>query len=255
MESTTGIISVFWIGTFVMLFLVLGLLFMATFYQRHFAIMKQKEAELLLKIALESEKKERRRIANDLHDSVQSDISAIRNYFVLLSKKVTEQPVQELLEVIKIVIDQTAENTRLISYKLMPPLLETAGFCAAVTDHFERLSESTGKKFSLQADLPQLIIPSDIAYELFRIVQELSQNMLKYGVISECKLFMYETENFLGIEIVDDGISFDFKTSYSQSKGSGLYNIKSRLTSINAELIQREVIEGNHFVITVNKKV
>ena len=58
MESTTGLISVFWIGTFGMLFLVFGLLFMAAFYQRHFAKMKQREAENLLRTTLESEKKE-----------------------------------------------------------------------------------------------------------------------------------------------------------------------------------------------------
>jgi signal transduction histidine kinase len=255
MESSTGIISVFWFGTVVMLILVFGLLFMATFYQRHFAKMKQKEAELLLKTALESEKKERQRIAKDLHDSVQGDISAIRNYCALLSKKVTDLPAKELVEIIKGALKQTAENTRLISYKLMPPLLETAGFCATVLDHFEKLSQSTGKLFSIKADLSELAIPVEQAYELFRVVQEFTQNMLKYGSISECKLFLYETEMGISIEIVDDGIPFDFKKSFAQSKGSGLSNIKSRLTSIDAQLIQRELVGRNHFLITLNKKI
>jgi signal transduction histidine kinase len=253
MESTTGIISVFWIGTFVILFLVFGFLFMVVFYQRQFAKIRQKEAEVLLKTALSSEKMERQRIAKDLHDSVQGDINAIRNYVALLSKKLTEQPEKDLLEVIRSALQQTAENTRLISYKLMPPLLETNGFCAAVLDHFNRLSTATGKKFSIQADMPRLVIPSDQAYELFRIVQEFTQNMLKYGAIAECKLFMYETEKGLSIELVDDGVPFNFKTSYLESNGSGLYNIKSRLRSIGAAFQQREVVEGNHFVITLNK--
>lgn len=255
MESSTGIISGFWIGTFVMLFLVFGLLFMAVFYQKQFAKMRQKETELLLKTALQSEKMERQRIAKDLHDSVQGDIGAVRNYVALLAKNITELPALDLLNVIKDALGQTAENTRLISYKLMPPLLETAGFSAAVRDHFERLSASTGKKFSMQCDIPKLSIPSDQAYELFRIVQEFTQNMLKYGSITECKLFIYETEDGISLELVDDGNFFDFKASYSQSKGSGLSNITSRLTSIDADLMQREVLEGNHFVITINKRL
>jgi signal transduction histidine kinase len=84
MEGASEIKTVFWIGTFVMLFLAFGLLAMVLFYQRHFAKMKQKETELLLKTALESEKQERQRIAKDLHDSVQGDLNAIRNYFLLL---------------------------------------------------------------------------------------------------------------------------------------------------------------------------
>lgn len=253
MESTSGIISVFWIGTFVMLFLVLGLLFMAVFYQRQFAKMRQKEAELLLKTALSSEKKERQRIAKDLHDSVQGDIGAIRNYVTILSKQLTDVPAKKLLEVIKDALAQTAANTRLISYKLMPPLLETSGFGAAVLDHFERLCETTGKKFSLQSDLPHLHVPTDKAYELFRIIQEFTQNMIKYGAITECKLFIYETENLINLELVDDGVFFDFKARFIESKGSGLHNIKSRLASIEAELTQREVLDGNHFIITLNK--
>ena len=47
MESSTDLVSALWIGTFVMLLLVFGLLFMAVFYQRQFAKMRQKEAELL----------------------------------------------------------------------------------------------------------------------------------------------------------------------------------------------------------------
>ena len=89
MEGKNDINSIFWIGTFIMLFLAFGLLYMAAFYQRHFAKMRQKETEALLKTALESEKNERQRIAKDLHDSVQGDLSAVRNYVALLSKKTT----------------------------------------------------------------------------------------------------------------------------------------------------------------------
>lgn len=254
MESSSEINVVFWTGTFVMLFLAFGLLFMVLFYQRHFAKMKQKETELLLKTALESEKKERQRIAKDLHDSVQSDLSAIRNYFLLLSRKITDNEHQSLLEETKLALEQTIENTRLISYKLMPPLLENGGFIMAVKDYFETLSKSTVKNFILQQHLEDFVVSTAIGYELFRVVQEFTSNMLKYGSITECKLDIYETAEQLCIEIVDDGVSFDFKYSYSQSKGSGLQNIQSRLSSIGARLEQREVAEGNHFIIYLPKK-
>lgn len=255
MENTIEIRSIFWIGTFVMLCLALGLIFLVMFYMRHYAKMKQNEAELLLKTALESEKKERQRIAKDLHDSVQGDISAVRNYLALLSRTTSDLSAKPLIETINTTLKQTAENTRLISYKLMPPLLENSGFCAAVLDYFEQLTQTTGKLFSIQDDLNEWVLPVDPAYELFRIVQEFSQNMLKYGFITECKLFLYETESGISVEIVDDGIPFDFKKNFEQSKGLGLSNIKSRLTSIDAQLIQREVVDGNHFIITLNKKI
>jgi len=229
-------------------------LFMAVFYQRHYAKMKQKEAELLLKSALETEKKERQRFAKDLHDSVQGDLGAVRNYFTLLSKKITQNETQHLIIDIREAIDQTIENARLISYNLMPPLLESSGLSVAVREYLENLTKSTGKNFSIQTDVQNLVIPNEISYELFRIIQEFTSNMLKYGSITECKLFLYETQELIHLEIVDDGKAFDFKVSFSQSKGAGLYNIQSRLTSIDATLTQRDVIEGNHFVISIPKK-
>lgn len=254
MEGSSELKLVFWIGTFVMLFLAFGLIFMVLFYQRHFAKIRQKETELLLKTSLESEKKERQRIAKDLHDSVQGDLNAIRNYFLLLSKKVYDDENRELLEETKNALEQTIENTRLISFKLIPPLLETRGLAVAVEDYFETLSKSSDKKFIFQQNLSELFVPIEIGYELFRVVQEFTSNMLKYGNISECKLTLDETNNGVVLEIIDDGVAFDFKSCYAQSKGSGLYNIQSRLNSINSKLVQREVNSGNHFIIYLPQK-
>jgi signal transduction histidine kinase len=55
--------------------------------------------------------------------------------------------------------------------------------------------------------------------------------------------------NSIYIELVDDGLPFDFMSSYVISNGSGLQNIQSRLKSIHAKLEQRKAVNGNHFVI------
>jgi len=249
MESENELKSIFFIGTFLMLFLAFGLLFMVLFYQRHLAKIKKKEAELLLKTALKSEKKERKRIAKDLHDAIQSDLNAIRNYVLLFSKKNTHTDAPELLEAIQISLAQTIENTRLISYQLMPPLLETAGFNLALRDYFEQLSASSGKRFELDMNLADTLVSDAVSYELFRVVQELTSNMLKYGAITTCIARLTDTPRGACLELIDDGLSFDFKTAYKQTKGAGLQNIQSRLKSIAAELEQETIATGNHFKI------
>ena len=57
MESENELNSIIFIGTFLMLFLAFGLLFMVLFYQRHLAKIKKRETELLLKTALKVRKK------------------------------------------------------------------------------------------------------------------------------------------------------------------------------------------------------
>lgn len=249
MESPSEVKMLFWLGTLMMLSLAFGLLSLVMFYQKQFLKSKQLESERLLKAILDSEKKERQRIAQDLHDGVQSDLRAISNYFLLLSRKIQEEQLQGLLKETRNALEETIENTKLISHKLVPPLLETRGLIVALHDYFERLSKSSGAVFSLQVHLKEFQVPTTDEYELFRVLQEFTTNMLKYGSISECKLFFYEINNSICIELVDDGVPFDFMSSYIASNGSGLRNIQSRLKGIHATLEQRKVVSGNHFVI------
>ena len=215
--------------------------------------MKRKEAELLLKASLDSEKLERQRIAADLHDGVSGDLNAIRNYLSILQKNEKDLDKQELFAEIKESVEAALENTRQVSYKLMPPLIELAGFTVTLQDYFERLSKNSDLIFDVicKEDSPEF--SSEISYELFRIVQEFTTNMLKYGKITHCTVVLYSLNAKQFIEIIDDGVSLDFKALSLTSKGSGLKNINSRLKVIEGELLQREVVQGNHFVISLKK--
>lgn len=213
--------------------------------------MKRKEAERMLKVSLESEKNERKRIAADLHDSVSSDLSAIRNYLVVLLKGETDEGKQSVLQDLKNGVEVAIENTRQVSYKLMPPLLDKLGFVLALEDYMCNLSKSSGVSFSMHCRDEKFDLDSTSSYELFRVVQELTTNMLKYGGITKCQIILYTIEFTAYVEIIDDGIPFDFQKELLTATGAGLLNISSRLNAIRAALLQRTVVEGNHFVISL----
>jgi len=249
MESTKELIPLFWLGTVLMLFLAIGLLTLVVTYQKYFAKMKRKESELLLKTAIVSERNERKRIAQELHDGLQSDLSAQRIFTLLLEKKITEPESKKLVDYLKSSIEQTIENTRIITYKLMPPLLESAGFNLALQEYFQQLQLLTNKKFELKGDITTPIIHAELSYDLFRIVQEFTQNMLKHNNISQCFVCIVKNDSGQQLEIIDDGKSFNFKEIRENSNRLGLQSIQSRIQAISAVLEQREVISGNHFVI------
>ena len=253
MEGTSEIKSVFWIGTTVMLFFAFGLIFLVLFYQNYFAKMKRKEAELLLKTSLDSEKLERQRIAADLHDGVSGDLNAIRNYLSILQMSEKDLDKQELFAEIKESVEAALENTRQVSYKLMPPLIELAGFTVALQDYFERLSRNSDVAFEVVCKDGSVEFDAETSYELFRVVQEFTTNMIKYGQISQCTVVLYSLNDKQFVELVDDGLPYDFKALSLTSRGTGLKNISSRLKVIEGELLQREVVEGNHFVISLKK--
>ncbi len=251
MENTAEITSVYWIGTLLMLCICFGIFFLVLSYRNHFFKIKQNEADLLLKASLEGERMERNRIAADLHDSVSGDLNAIKNYLLFIEKTNALTGNQEILDEIKNSVSAALENTRLVSYKLMPPMLEHVGLIATLHDYLEQLTKKTQLSFALTCKQDDLVFSASRAYEIFRIVQELTTNMIKYGSITNCHLVIYSTENETCIEIIDDGKPFDFFHALQASKGTGLKNINSRIKSIDASLIQKTVEVGNHFLITL----
>ena len=249
MEGTQDIIPVFYAGTAVMLALAFGLIFLVLFYQGNLARIRRAEAEHLLRVSIESEQQERRRIAADLHDGVCGDLSAIKYYLAMLEKK--QSGSGDMLREIRDGIDNALDNTRMVSYKLMPPLLESLGFVAALGDNFERLSARTEAAFSVRGTEPGL--PVSIHYELYRVVQEFTTNMIKYGAISRCAVLVSGSEKYAEIVIEDDGAPYDFFALAESSRGSGLKNITTRLRAVSGTLVQNKVPEGNRFTIKISK--
>lgn len=254
MEAIKTIDSAYWLGTAVMITFAFALIFLSLFYNNHVIKIKKKEAELLLKASLESEKKERERIAADLHDSVSSDLSAIRNFLVVILKTEEDEARKAVFNELKLGVEHSIENTRLISYKLSPPLLDKYGLVVALEDYFTNLTKKTNCNFSIQCSNDFICLTEHEAYELFRVVQEFTTNMLKYGSITTCLVVLYVNDTLGYIEVIDDGVSYDFEKQLATSDGTGLKNINSRLKVIGASLLQREVLQGNHFVISIDKQ-
>lgn len=249
MEEPIKIEYPLWIGTALMLTLAFAIIFLALYYQNYVVKLKKKETENLLKATLESEKKERQRIASDLHDTVQGDLNVIRNYLVLLKRSGLSETQKDLFIEINNNIENAIISTHTISNKLMPPLLETFGLVATLRDYFDSLNKIQGNEFTVHSEIEAKKIPKDKKYELFCVIRELTQNMLKHGEANNCKILIYEKKKEVIIEIKDSGKHFNFKEAYEKSKGMGLHNIQSRLTSINALLIQEKTTSGNHFII------
>jgi len=193
-----------------MLCIALGIFFLVLSYRSHLFKIKQKEADLLLKASLEGERMERNRIAADLHDSVSGDLNAIKNYLLIIEKTNSLHGNQEILDEIRNSVTVALENTRLISYKLMPPLLENLGLIPTIEDYLEKLSKNTQLSFTLSCMSDDLVFSTAVAYEIFRTIQEFTTNMIKYGSISNCRIIFKANELATAIEIIEDGTPYDF---------------------------------------------
>jgi len=123
----------------------------------------------------------------------------------------------------------------------MPPLLEEQGYGVVIEKYLASLEMATGKEFVFRNTDINFKMSTAKSYELYRIIQEFTTNALKYGTIHEFMLALYGDSSQLIVELLDDGIPFDFYECYKTSQGSGLRNIQSRLKYIQGELVQRPV--------------
>jgi len=250
MENQNGITSVLWLGTGIMLVLAFGIIVLVLSYQNFFSKMKRREAEQLLKVSLESEKSERQRIAADLHDSVSADLVAIRNYLMVLQRNTQEESTVSIFADLRESVDNAITSTRQVSHRLMPPMLDTFGLTSALADYFERMTAKSPVAFTVENGKNPELAP-EIAYELFRVVQELATNLLKYGEATRCDIAVRCEKDLLAVTLDDDGAAFDFASSLALSTGAGLKNIVSRLRVIGADISQSATVGGNHYQITL----
>lgn len=216
--------------------------------------MKKKEAELLLLAALESEKKERERLAKDIHDGLNGDLLAVKNFTHYYIKLEENKEKISILTQIEEGINQAIENSRIISYKLMPPILEEKGYTIALKEYVDKIKLNSDIEFNIISNETSKILNNELAYELFRVSQEFISNLIKYNTATSCIIDIKVEKDKGTIEIIDNGTSFAFFESLKTSKGLGIRNIVSRIKAINGSLEQKKQTIGNHFIISFNFK-
>ncbi|MTI41998.1 sensor histidine kinase [Fulvivirga lutimaris] len=243
-------------GTSIFLFISGFVVFFVVFYQKR---MLQKKMELqnieaeyqrnMLQSTIDSQEKERKRIASELHDGVGAMLSAAKlNLGMLLSGAIPKEESNEAVDETKAMIDETIETVRRISKDLLPSSLEQFGISQAVEELCEKLSNpSTKISFEHFGDKIDLDVQQELL--LYRITQELINNALKHAQASEIKVQLHADP--ISLSVVDNGVGFDKELIEGDiKKGVGLYNIENRVSLLNGELIfDTEIAKGTSITI------
>ena len=188
------------------------------------------EGEILNAI-IDTEEKERRRLANDLHDALGQELNSVKMMFesLVVMDKRTDR-FKEVLELCKNTINGCIENTRSLSYDLMPKTLEDEKLFNA----FEELEKNHRGLLNINLIIPEneYEISKVRKINIFRIVQEFITNTLKHSGASELIIQSFIEDHKYCFELMDNGSGFDVN---KKSTGSGLKNIKTRLKVIDSK--------------------
>ncbi len=201
-----------------------------------------------LQAMIDGQESERERIAKDLHDSLGGVLSTIKLRF---DKLAHEQKIDDKDSFAKLytLIDAACDEVRYISNDLKPGSLEKLGLIEAIKDMLNRYNLENGPEIIFQyygfENGGQ--IDSNIALNIFRIIQELVNNSIKHANCKEIFVQMQKKGNEMSISVEDDGKGFDASIV---KKGMGLENIRSRVNYLKGELnIESSENQGTIFLV------
>lgn len=181
-------------------------------------------ARALPRLIREAQEAERRRVARDLHDSVNQILSAVKFRLTAVEEKLQERDEVAWRDVLKAKahLEKAMQEVRRISRNLRPSELDDLGLVPAVRSLCDEFTERTGVPVELAfAKLPQKI-PGDIELNLYRILQEALGNIERHARAHAVALSLEREGPFLRANIRDDGRGFDTQAARPPRARSGM---------------------------------
>ena len=193
---------------------------------------KIQEQKKIIRAVLHAQEIERNSIGQELHDNVNQLLTTTKLYLGLLEKN--QEYNKELIEKSKEFIDAAMQDIRLLSWQQVTPQ-KKADIKELIEELTKRLNESTGTGTKFQCRVcGHLAIDEELKLNIYRIVQEQTNNILKYAAATQATITINENKGTIYLSIIDNGKGFD---PLVKRNGIGISNIINRIESYNGEVI------------------
>jgi signal transduction histidine kinase len=205
---------------------------------------------------LRARDEEQRRIARDLHDSINQYHAALKMNLVKLRRNNMDQVKRARLLAQSVeLLDHCISETRTISYLLHPPLLDEMGFASATRWYAKGFAQRSGIKvhLNLPAKMDRLPVPVEIA--LFRVVQESLTNVHRHAHASTVRIDVERVHNEIMLKIQDNGRGIPAEVlghlqETAGATGVGLASMNERVRELHG-LLQLESHHGTTVLVRV----
>jgi len=209
----------------------------------------RQELRLLTNKMISLQEEERRRLAEDIHDTLAQTLTGI-GYKVQVCKELLKKNPElllgqfdSLIENINHAIDQSRE----IISSLRPDLIDTMGLVPALQRHIDNFAQETSIK--VITHLPKRVkLSSEISISLFRVAQEALMNVYKHAEVKMAEITLTNDDQNIILVVADNGKGFDVSRGTFRKKGQstlGLLSMKERLKAMGGTLtIKAEINRG-----------
>ncbi|MBS1796535.1 MAG: hypothetical protein JSS81_22065 [Acidobacteria bacterium] len=229
-----------------------GLLIYLILRRRFAKIERERAAQVeFTQNLIAAQERERKRIAGEIHDGLGQNLLVIKNWALLALQK-KQLPDAVLLEEISETASQTIEEARRIAYNLRPYQIDEIGLTRAVEGMIRRLKASGEIDIEMQIDNIDDCFPPDGEINLFRIVQECLNNIVRHSGAREAWVTIRREPQKVLVKIEDRGKGFA-PESIGGKRGLGLTGIEERARMLGGRsLIQSVAGKGTIVQIQID---
>jgi two-component system, NarL family, sensor kinase len=213
-------------------------------YQNKQQLQQQKISELetqqqlsATEAVLKGEEQERTRLAKDLHDGLGGMLSGIKYSFNNMKENLilTPDTAQAFTRSMDM-LDNSIQEMRRVAHNMMPESLLRYGLDKTLQDYIAEMNKSGVVKVVYQSmGMENKIVDNTTAITIYRIVQELLNNVTKHASAKQVLVQLLAQGNKLVVNVEDDGKGFD-TAIIERADGIGWKNIKSRVEFLKGTL-------------------
>jgi signal transduction histidine kinase len=178
-----------------------------------------------------TEERERRELARNLHDLVAQTLAIAKMKLSAAEKRAEDQRAVESLQETKNLVQEMIEATRGIMTELSPPVFEEQDVATAV----QWLVDHVNEKFDLSVKLadidPNLELPDDTRRFLYRSLQELLVNVARHAGTGDATVRLARSSDGVVLTVADRGVGFDVGEARTGS-GFGIFSIQQRVEDL-----------------------
>ena len=246
------------IGIATMLFLVITLLLLFTInqrkkwkYQLDMQQLREKQQNQLIEAAVRSEEGERHRIAELLHDEVGALLSSSRIFLVEMNTQSFSQDDKDDHSKVKSMIDESIQKVRSISHNLHSTILKEFGLNEAIRNFAYKVADGPTVKSNVELDEGYQAMNTETDLAVYRIIQELINNLLKHAHPRLIDISSRFANNKLAITLTHDGnglTQHQFEDLRYKPEGLGLKNIQNRIILLKGNIHFARLADGKYTI-------
>jgi signal transduction histidine kinase/Flp pilus assembly protein TadD len=226
-----------WISLFVMGVILLSYLYKRFKHKQSQEFSKKLliQKESYLKVIVETQEEERKRIAKDLHDGVGQSLSGIKLSLVNIVSRIPDEFDKEKYKLTELsqIVDNACIEVRSISHQMMPRLLQEDGLIPSIADMLDKSFKFSEIKYNFEHYGMERRLKENVEISVYRICQELINNIIKHSGATNVNVQLYRNGKIMVLLVEDNGKGFEFQNK--KDNGIGLMNISSRVETIHGE--------------------